>query len=147
MITIQRVVRVERPIEKVSALMQDFCTTNSWDPGTVHTERVSGDGGLGTTYRNVSKFAGRKVEMTYTVDALRDGEMISIRGENKSVKSRDTMMFNKTESGTEVVYNVEFVFEGPARFIEPLLRLFVRKLGNDGERGIREYLNRIPLDA
>lgn len=147
MIAIQRVVRVDRPIAAVSAVMQDFCTTNEWDPGTVHTERTSGDGGVGTTYRNVSKFGGRKIEMTYTVDELRDGAMISIRGENKSVRSRDLMVFNETESGTEVVYNVEFVFTGPARFAELLLRPFVKKLGDDGERGIREYLNRLPLSA
>ena len=144
MITIQRVVRVDRPIESVSAAMQDFSTTNSWDPGTVHTERVSGDGGIGTKYHNVSKFAGRTIEMNYTVDELRDGEMISIRGENKTVKSRDTMTFNRTAEGTEVIYEVEFVFEGLARFIEPLLRPFVKKLGDNGERGIRDYLNRLP---
>ncbi len=145
MITIKRVVRVERPIELVSTVMEDFCTTNSWDPGTVLTERTSGDGSVGTTYRNVSKFAGRKIEMTYTVDQLRHGEMISIRGENKSVQSRDTMTFNQTCSGTEVVY--EFVFTGPARFIEPLIRPFVKKLGVDGERGIRDYLNSLRPEA
>ena len=36
------------------AYLSDFTTTNEWDPGTVSTERVSGDGGVGTTYHNTS---------------------------------------------------------------------------------------------
>lgn len=141
MIKIQRTVRVDQPIDLVAAKMQDFCTTNEWDPGTVKTERLSGDGGLGTTYRNVSRFAGRETEMIYTVDQLRDGHMISICGENPTVQSRDTMEFTSTPSGTEIVYTAEFSFVGRWRLLEPVMRPFLKRLGDNGERGIRNYLN------
>ena len=44
----------------VFAYLSDFTTTTEWDPGTVRTTRESGDGGIGTRYRNVSRFLGRE---------------------------------------------------------------------------------------
>ena len=63
-----RTIAVERPVEEVFAYLADFTTTTRWDPGTVRTTRESGDGTVGTRYRNVSKFMGRTVELTYVVE-------------------------------------------------------------------------------
>ena len=58
--------KLERTVETaaapsvVFAYLADFTTTTEWDPGTVETMLVSGDGGVGTRYRNVSSFLGRK---------------------------------------------------------------------------------------
>jgi len=64
---IERTITVDKPAERVWEYLSDFRSTNDWDPGTVLTERTSGDGGAGTTYRNTSKFLGRESELEYTV--------------------------------------------------------------------------------
>ena len=60
-------------------------------PGTVSTTRTSGDGGVGSTYRNISQFLGRKTELTYTTVILRPDEFIELMGENKTLVAHDQM--------------------------------------------------------
>jgi uncharacterized protein YndB with AHSA1/START domain len=140
MTTIERTVTVDRPLAKVFAFLSDFTTTNEWDPGTVETVRVSGDGGVGTAYRNTSKFAGRETELTYVVEELVPDTVFALRGENKTVVAHDTMTFRETPSGTEVRYVAEFDFKGPAKLVAPLLAPFFKKLGDEAEQGMREAL-------
>ena len=68
--TLERTVTVDKPIDRVYAFLSDFTTSEQWDAGTVSTTRVSGDGGVGTTYRNVSRFLGRDTELTYVITDL-----------------------------------------------------------------------------
>ena len=41
---IERSVTVGQPVDRVFAYLSDFTNTTEWDPGTVRTERVAGDG-------------------------------------------------------------------------------------------------------
>ena len=143
MITLERTVRTDAPIERVYAYLSDFTTTTEWDPGTVRTTREQGDGGVGTTYRNVSKFAGRETTLTYAVQQLSQPELIRLRGENKTVVATDTMRLRPLGAGTEVTYQVEFAFQGLARYLEPLLRLPLKKLADDGAAGMKSALDRL----
>lgn len=143
MTTIERTVAVDRPLAAVFAYLSDFTTTNEWDPGTVETVRVGGDGGVGTAYRNTSKFAGRKTELTYVVERIVPGEVFALRGENKTVVAHDTMTFRETPTGTEVTYVADFEFKGLARFAAPLLAPAFKKLGDEAEQGMHEALSRL----
>ena len=75
MTTIERTVSTTAPPEKVFAYLLDFRHTTEWDAGTVSCERVSGDGGPGTVYRNVSEFAGNTVELEYTVEPVERADL------------------------------------------------------------------------
>ncbi|MFF0270923.1 SRPBCC family protein [Kribbella sp. NPDC004536] len=50
MIVIEREVAVAAPLERVFDYLSDFTSTEEWDPGTVRTSLVSGNGGVGTTF-------------------------------------------------------------------------------------------------
>jgi uncharacterized protein YndB with AHSA1/START domain len=143
MTTIERTVTVDRPLAEVFEYLSDFTTTNEWDPGTVETVRVSGDGGVGTTYRNTSRFAGRETELTYVVEDVVPERVFALRGENKTVVAHDTMTFRETPTGTEVRYVAEFDFKGPAKLLAPLLGPFFKKLGDEAEEGMRQALSRL----
>ena len=65
--TVERTITVERPVQAVWTYLTDFTTTEQWDPPTVSTVCTSGDGGVGTTYHNVSRLLGREVEVDYEV--------------------------------------------------------------------------------
>src|SRR5688572_7664880 len=64
---IERTITVPKPVDQVWAFLSDFTTTELRDPPTVRTTRESGDGGVGTVYRNVSKILGHETEIEYTV--------------------------------------------------------------------------------
>jgi uncharacterized protein YndB with AHSA1/START domain len=142
-IIIERVVTVDQPVETVFAYLSDFETTTEWDPGTVSTVKVEGDGGAGTKYRNKSSFAGRETELEYVVQQREAAQVFQLRGENKTVSALDTMTFRSVEGGTEVTYRAEFEFKGVTRLIEPLFKGQFKKLGDEAEQGMREALQKL----
>jgi len=140
MTTIKRTITVARPLDTVFDYLSDFTTTTQWDPGTVDTVRVNGDGGVDTEYLNTSKFVGRETELTYVVERLVRGEVIALRGENRTVVAHDTMTFRRVGDGTEVTYVADFEFKGVTRFLAPFLRPAFKKLGDEAEKGIQVAL-------
>ena len=87
---LQRTVVTDKPLGKVFDYLSDFTSTTDWDPGTVTTIRLDGDGGVGTSYLNTSEFLGRRTELRYVVQEFVPGERVRLRGENKTVISVDT---------------------------------------------------------
>ncbi len=145
---VERTVRAGAPLERVYAYLADFTTTTEWDPGTVETVLVSGDGGVGTVYRNTSRFAGRETQLTYTVVERDEGDTFALRGENKTVHARDTMTFRRVGDGTEVRYVAEFRFPmldlPVVRTLADLaLAPLFKRLGDEAEEGMRAALARL----
>jgi uncharacterized protein YndB with AHSA1/START domain len=140
---LQKVVVVDKPLDAVFTYLSDFTTTTEWDPGTVTTVVDRGDGGVGTSYLNTSTFLGRQSQLTYVVRELVPDERIRLRGENKTVVAVDTMSFRKVDAGTEVTYSAEFTFKGPARFLAPLFRPALERLGQQAQAGLTEALSRL----
>lgn len=143
MIEMQRELTTHSAQEAVFAYLSDFTTTEQWDPGTVRTIRIAGDGGVGTRYANTSRFAGRTSELVYEVIGLTPGESIQLRGENASLIAYDTITVAAGQGGCRVTYRVRFAFQGWLRWAEPLLRLVVANLLDEGARGLRRELARI----
>jgi uncharacterized protein YndB with AHSA1/START domain len=142
-VRLQRTVIIQKPLEKVFAYLSDFTTTTEWDPGTVQTVRTSGDGTFGTEYLNTSTFAGRETQLTYVVVDLVPNRHISLRGENKSVIALDTMTFRELDSDTEVTYTADFTCKGITRFVAPLMKPALTRLGNEAESGMAAALERL----
>jgi uncharacterized protein YndB with AHSA1/START domain len=142
---LQKTVVVDKPLDTVFAYLADFRTTTEWDPGTVITERLDGDGGVGTTYLNVSTFLGRQTRLEYVVQQFVPGERVLLRAENRTVVSVDTMTFSRSVhgSGTEVTYNAQLTFKGAARLAVPFLRPAFARLGRAAQTGMREALTRL----
>jgi len=140
---VQKTVVTDQPLGKVFDYLSDFTSTTVWDPGTVTTVRQYGDGGVGTSYLNTSEFLGRQTELRYVVQELVPGERIRLRGENKTVISVDTMTVRPAGAGTEVTYTAEFAFKGAARYLAPLFRPALTRLGNQAEAGLRQALSRL----
>lgn len=141
---IDRTVETSAPTAEVFDFLADFTTTEQWDPGTVSTERVSGDGGVGTTYANTSRFLGRTTDLTYVVKAYEPGTRIVLRGENKTVVAHDTMTFAPTATGgTSVRYVAEFEMKGIARIVAPLLKPAFARLGDTASAQLRSTLGRL----
>lgn len=139
---IERTVTVDRPQDEVFAYLADFTTTMEWDPGTVETTRQSGDGGVGTTYHNVSKFLGRTTELTYVVTDHHPPGLLRLRGENDTVVARDTMTLTGASHGsTTISYRAEFEFKGWARLAAPLAAPALKRLGDRAARQLQTALD------
>ena len=87
-----RTFSVTPPPEQVLEYLADFSHAEEWDPGTVScTRQDSGPVQVGSTWKNVSKFAGREVELTYTLRE-RSRDRVVFVGENDSATSTDTIV-------------------------------------------------------
>jgi uncharacterized protein YndB with AHSA1/START domain len=132
MASIERVVEVTTPLERVWSFLTDFTTTEQWDPPTQSTVLVSGDGGVGSVYRNVSKILGHETEIEYTVTEVQPHSRFRLHAQTDSMSMVDTMDFEQTpDGGTRVVYSLEVSPEGVAKLAEPLMPLGLKKLGDD----------------
>lgn len=142
---ILRTLTVPRPPEEVFAYLQDFTTTTEWDPGTVSTTLLEGDGGIGTRYHNVSQFLGRRTELIYVVKDVDAPRRLRLRGENKTVVAHDILtLLPTTSGGTELTYRAEFDFKGPARLVAPLLAPAFKRLGDEAVKGLLDALGDAP---
>ena len=140
---LQRTVETGASPAAVFAYLSDFTSTEDWDPGTVRTTRTSGDGGVGTTYDNVSKFAGRETELTYVVKEHQPDRRFVIQGTNKTVTSTDTMEITPHGEGSKVTYTADFDFNGVAKLVVPFMGPAFKKLGDEAEEGLRSALAKL----
>jgi carbon monoxide dehydrogenase subunit G len=120
---VERTFTVARPVEPVFDYLSDFTHTFDWDPGTVETTRVSGDGGVGTTYANTSEFMGRTTELEYETIALERPGRLQFRGRNDAVIATDTLTLTPTADGTatEIHYRADFVFSTLVNLVAPFV--------------------------
>jgi uncharacterized protein YndB with AHSA1/START domain len=142
-IPVKRTLVVNVPASQIYAYLVDFENATEWDAGTVRCTRASGDGSVGTTYTNVSKFLGRETQLTYIVTALETDRLIAWTGENTSVISDDKITLTPSGTGTEVTYVAEFTFKGRARYVGPLLKPALDKLANNTQQTLRDALLRL----
>lgn len=141
---IRRRVPTRAPVGATFDYLSDFTSTEEWDPGTVRTTLRHGDGGVGTTYDNVSRFLGRETRLTYVVREYDAGSRIVLRGENATVVTHDSMTLSaRPDGGTDVDYRATFAFKGWTRIVAPLLSPAFKRLGDKAEARLRQALDRL----
>lgn len=130
--------------EAAYAYLADFRNAESWDPGTRTCERTGGDGGVGTTYRNVSSFLGREVELTYTTAELAPPTRVHLRGTNEQFEGHDIFEIRAAGRGSEVTYRAAMSFSGVARLAAPVVAAYLPILARKTVDQLRDCLDRQP---
>lgn len=140
---VERTITTQAPLAKVWAYLTDFTTAEEWDPPTRVCERVSGDGGVGTVYRNVSSMGGKDVEIDYTVTEVEQHRLFRMEGTTTGMGLLDTISFAEGPDGTTVTYRAEFHPHGAAKLAEPLLPLVTERLADSTEDRMETCLARL----
>ncbi|MBM0125752.1 SRPBCC family protein [Pimelobacter simplex] len=138
--SVERVVTVARPLEKVWDYLTDFTTTEEWDPPTVTTVRTSGDGGVGTTYRNISTFLGHDTEVEYQVVACVPHQLFELTGWATGVDLRDTIRFEEADGETTVSYRSTITPHGVGKLAAPVVKGGLELLGTRVAAKLEERL-------
>ena len=139
-IILSKVMTSKKSAEELFAYFSDFTTTNEWDPNTVKTTKLSGDGRVGTKYSNTSSFNGRESSLVYEVIEFQPNKLIRLRGENKSLTAIDTMSIEDLGNERRFTYEARFKFKGIAKLAAPFLKSAFAKLATDAEVGLRKVL-------
>ena len=141
MVSVERSFTTLTPPDAVFAFLADFSHAEEWDPGTVECHRLTGDGGLGTRYRNVSKFLGRTTTVEYVTEELDPPRYLHFRGHNEQFTGHDRLRLDPAGAGTQVVYEAELGFSGAARLATPVVAAYLPFLANKTVRQLRERLD------
>ena len=132
--------------EAAYAYLADFRNAEAWDPGTKSCERIGGHGEVGTTYRNVSSFLGREVEVTYRTAELAPHTRVHLRGTNAQFEGHDVFEIRAagpgSRSGSEVTYRVDMGFSGLARLASPVVQAYLPVLASRTVDQLRACLDR-----
>jgi len=148
---VERTITVDKPIDQVWDYVTDFRSSEQWDPPTVRTERTSGDGGVGTTYHNVSSFLGSEQDVTYEVvehtppAGGAPGRFV-LHGDAGSITLVDTITFtSEAADRTAVTYHAEFVPDGTAaKLAAPVMPAALKVLGDKVAASLEEELRKLP---
>lgn len=125
------------------AYMASFDNAVQWDPSVVEARRLdSGELAVGSAFRVVSKFAGRRVPLRYRITQLDDGRRVVLEAWNGTFGSVDTITVAPAGDASTVTYDARLVFKGAARVLDPVMQLVFNRVGRKADASLRVHLNR-----
>jgi carbon monoxide dehydrogenase subunit G len=132
MINVQVSIVINRPLKEVFSFLSNLENNMKWRSGMIKAEKISeGSIGVGTTYRMINNFFGRRVEGEAVVTEYELNRKYATM--NKSgLPVKTQRMFESVEGGTRVTFSVETELGGIFKLVEPLMAsIGKRRLGAD----------------
>ena len=116
--TIEQVVEVAAPVERVFALLADLSRAPEWQSSveSVHVDD-GGETGVGTRGREVRRFAGRRSEASFEVVAFEPNERLAISSRASAANGTATFTLEPRDGATRVSLDLELQLGGPLRFL------------------------------
>jgi uncharacterized protein YndB with AHSA1/START domain len=119
----QYTVTVQRPVDDVFAYLVDGANNRRWRDGVLEIERVSGDGGVGTTYRQVLKGpGGRRIDGDYRVTAYERPSLLAfevVAGPVRPVGRYELAAVGA--QATAVTFRLDVRIKGIMKVVSPLV--------------------------
>lgn len=135
-------VQSPRPVGEVFRYMADFSNTKDWDPNITETAVTStGDPvRVGATFHVVQGSGLTKVELDYETVELDQDRRVVLRSETDSLVSVDTITVEPGGAGSVVTYDVEITLKGVRKVADPVMGLFLQRIGTKAREGLQEQL-------
>jgi len=133
------------PCEKAFDLLSAFERTAEWDPGVAEAERLTpGPVGVGTRFRVVALFFGRRLEMLYTVTQMDAPNRIVLRGESDTALAEDEILVtphpDPGSDSCQVTWDARVSLKGVLYLGDPLLQLAFQRVGRKALSGLADAL-------
>jgi uncharacterized protein YndB with AHSA1/START domain len=119
---------INRPIEEVFAFATEPENEPLWQSTSLETEQTSeGSVGVGTTFRNTSKFLGRRIDSTYEVTENEPPRRQCLRITSGPIPGSGCYLFEPAEGGTRFTQTFEAEIGGFFKLAEPLVGRAIRR--------------------
>jgi hypothetical protein len=135
--------RVPLSPDRAAALVADFTTSRTWDPGVVRARRVDALPDLEVGARFEVGFRAGPVTMplVYELTTYVPGAHVVLETRGTLHHGRDDVRFAPTgDGGTEVTWEATFGFNGVGRLIDPLLGVGFRRVAARAGDGLATFL-------
>ncbi len=125
----EHTVVIERPIEEVFAFTTDPNNESLWQSTSLETEQMTeGEVDVGTTFRNTSKFLGRRIESTYEVTENDPPHKQCVRVTSGPLPGSGCYLYEPADGGsTSFTQTFEAEVGGFFRLAEPLVGRAIRR--------------------
>lgn len=140
-------VTIEAPIAITAAFdyLSRFSSTAEWDPGVSEAEMLTPEPvQLGSAFRVVASFAGRKLPLRYEVTEFERPYRVRVRAENGSTISDDLMTFaagdDPDHPSVAVTYEASLELKGAYRVLNPIMGWALGRIGDRAAGGLRAAL-------
>ena len=125
---VEHSVTIERPIEEVFAFTADPNNNPLWQSTTLETQ-TSSEVDVGTTFNNVSKFLGRRIETTLEIVESDPPRRQCVRVTSGPIPASGCYVFELTDDGgsTRFTQTLEAEVGGFFKLAEPLVGRAARR--------------------
>ena len=135
-------INVFRTPEEAFAYTADFSNIADWDPGVAESSSAEeGPVGEGSTFDLLVTFGSRRVPMQYRITEYEPSRRVVLVGEGDKIRAVDEITFAPTSDGTAITYVADLNFEGLMKWISPLLKPALRKVGRNAVEGLARTLD------
>ncbi|WP_370287813.1 SRPBCC family protein [Nocardioides sp.] len=105
---VRRTLEVATPPALVWRFLADYTSAEEWHPPVVSAIRISGDGGVGTTYHHVARFDGQETEIDYVVTDAVEQRLLVLQAATSAVTWCDTLhLAAAPHGGTRIGFQME----------------------------------------
>jgi uncharacterized protein YndB with AHSA1/START domain len=128
MVTNEKIITINRPIEEVFAYVGDAGNGPKWQSALVEASRMTeGPLGVGTQFKGVRKFMGRKMEsvMQYTTYEL--NKKVVFTSDSGSMPFVQTFLFEPAAGGTRLTARLELQTSGLMSLAKPMIASGVKR--------------------
>ena len=133
---------VARPQHEVFAYTADFSNIQHWDPGVVSSRKVTnGPVGVGTRYEVEVRFGSGTTPMIYEITIYEPDRRVVLVGSGEKLHATDEIRFASHDNMTVIDYTADLGFRKFFRFLGPLLRPRLEKVGEDALNGLAKVLD------
>jgi len=107
MITVEKSIHVNKPVEEVFAYTSDFANTTKWQGGVESVELDGNANEVGGKYTEVRKFLGREMKTTLEITAYTPNAKWAAKALNGPVPYEVITTFESENGGTKIYTRVD----------------------------------------
>lgn len=132
---------VARPQREVFAYTADFSNIQDWDPGVVSSRKITdGPVRMGTRYELDVRFGPGTTAMIDEIAVYEPDHRVVLVGCGENLHATDEIRFTTHDNMTVIDYTADLSFHNFFRFLGPLLRRRLEKVGEDALNGLAKAL-------
>jgi len=122
MVTNEKIITINRPVEEVFAYVGDAQNGPKWQPALVEVRRITeGPLGIGTQYSGVRKFMGRRMESVIEYTTYELNKKVVFKSISGSSPLEQSFLFEPTTEGTRITSRLEMQTSGLMGLAEPMI--------------------------
>lgn len=141
MIRVQSSININRKPEEVFAYIANFENNPAWQAGMIEAHFTSEPPlAVGSTYTQVAKFMGRRVDSNFTVLEYEPNRLVKIATTSGSFPITVTRTVTPDGASTLVEARIEGDATGFFKIAEPLMRIMVQRSVDADYRQLKNLL-------